>query len=295
MEEKEAERERERGRVRDSGTGKRPVGTGARADGVVHRPQHTQSDTDYPFTTSTSTSRSTTITSVTARVFSNAVLTANLAFRAHSSSPRPGPPSAPAAQATPSSAPCRSTLRPPRPPPLPQQTQTTRCPLTCLRIRRQSRRQHPRRRNTWSPRGHARTRRRSPGCQRWCWRSGLLLLPPKLRQSGRGSGGSGRDGRGKRLWGRTRTTRDGENCTQGSASSRGGLSSSSLYSLPVCASSDLTIVSPSEVPKTPPPRHRRRHALTPSSKCIIEGSGGGGSSALFPPIPRKLSGLFDLP
>ena len=200
MEEKEAERERERGRVRDTGTGKKRAETGAGPDGVVHRPQHTQSDTDYPFTTSTSTSRSTTSSSVTARVFSNAVLTANLAFRAHTSSPRPGPPSTPAAQATPSSAPCRSTLGPPRPPPLVQQTQTTRYPLTCLRLRRQSRRQHPRRRNTWSPRGHARTRRRSPGCQRRCWRSGLLLLlpPPKLRQSGRGSEGSGRDGRGKR-------------------------------------------------------------------------------------------------
>ena len=87
-------------------------------------------------------------------------------------------------------------------------------------------------------------------------------------------------------------------------------------SLPVCASSDLTVVSPSspipasspseggmdasdmplhassqELPQTPPPRTRRRHTLaaTPLTKSV----GTSGGSALFTPTPRKtIGGLF---
>jgi hypothetical protein len=95
-----------------------------------------------------------------------------------------------------------------------------------------------------------------------------------------------------------------------------------VLSLPLCASSDVTVVSPSSslpasspastsdssitpapfssqepaavsIPQTPPPRHRRRHTLTPLTKSAISTSGGG--SALFTPTLRKLSGLFDSP
>ena len=82
-------------------------------------------------------------------------------------------------------------------------------------------------------------------------------------------------------------------------------------SFPVCASSDLTVISPSspipasspsegggdasdvashapsQVPRTPPPRTRRRHTL--ATKNI----GTSGGSALFTPTPRKMmGGLF---
>jgi hypothetical protein len=89
-----------------------------------------------------------------------------------------------------------------------------------------------------------------------------------------------------------------------------------VLSLPVCASSDMPVVSPSSlplalslastfhssitpapfssqapaavsIPKTPPPRHRRRHTLTPLTKSAISASGSG--SVLFTPSPRKLS------
>ncbi|KAF7965754.1 hypothetical protein HWV62_42000 [Athelia sp. TMB] len=64
--------------------------------------------------------------------------------------------------------------------------------------------------------------------------------------------------------------------------------------LPICASSDVTVVaasSPRAPPQTPPPRTRRKHMLTPLTKS--------GGSALFTPSPRKVSGggagLFDSP
>ena len=316
MEEKEAERERERGRVRDTGTGKKRAGTGAGADGIIHRPQHTQSDTDYPFTTSTSTSRSTTTTSVTARVFSNAVLTANLAFRPHTSPPRPTFGSRPFQRAvsfnsTASTSAAASPADDPLPSYVPASAEavTTTAPLPKKYVV-----------PAW-----ARTNTTTQP------RLSEEVLAQRAAAAAAAEAEAERERKERKRRGRKRKEVVGTNenesalagtekeCLQGSASSRGGLSSSSLYSLPVCASSDLTVVSPSsplpvssppfasdasttpfssqdpEVPKTPPPRHRRRHALTPSSKCIMEGSGGDGSSALFTPTPQKLSGLFDSP
>lgn len=71
---------------------------------------------------------------------------------------------------------------------------------------------------------------------------------------------------------------------------------SSPLGLPVCASSDMTIVAPSSPPRgpqTPPPRTRRKHTLTPLTRSV------GGGSGLFTPSPRKGSGggqgLFGTP
>jgi hypothetical protein len=94
--------------------------------------------------------------------------------------------------------------------------------------------------------------------------------------------------------------------------------STNVMALPICASSDVMVVSPSStlpalspsdssgvtptpfpqdapaaVPKTHPPRHRCWHTLTPLSKSIIEASSGG--FALFMPTSRKIVGLFDSP
>src|SRR5882762_290950 len=78
MEEKDAERERER--LRDAATGKKRAGVSSSS---IQRPHmHTQSDMDCPFSSAS--------TSSTSHVFSNSILTANLAFRAaHTSPARP--------------------------------------------------------------------------------------------------------------------------------------------------------------------------------------------------------------
>jgi hypothetical protein len=93
---------------------------------------------------------------------------------------------------------------------------------------------------------------------------------------------------------------------------------SNVLSLPVYASSDVTVVSPSSLlpassptpydattpfsnepcPKTPPPRHRCRHTLPSLSKNAIiasGGAGGGGRSHCSRPLQGKYSTVRSSP
>jgi hypothetical protein len=297
MEEKEAGRERDK--VID---GKKRTTTTTSSMMTI---QHTRSDMDYPFGTP--------------RVFSNSVLTANLAFRPHTSPPRPtfgsgydhpfqralsfgstastsaanSPDSLPVFNAPPSDA-LNSNPNPPKKYVVPAwaRTNTTTQPRLSEEVL----------------------------AQRAAAAAEAEAEAEKERKKRKGRGGRRKSENGKD---KEDEKSAGEGGTKNKQQRPQLGTTSNILSLPVCASSDVTVVSPSSplqasspastsdssatpipfssqdstittCPKTPPPRHRRRHTFTPLSKNAIMASGGGGS-ALFTPTPRKLSGLFDSP
>jgi hypothetical protein len=314
MEEKEAERER--AIAARGGSRKRAIPSSSSSTITTTASssiQHTRSDMDYPFSSSSTTT-------TTSRIFSNSVLTANLAFRPHTSPPRPTFGSGPVFQRavsfggaslssaanspTPNSdalpaATKRTNVNPPKKYVVPvwARTNTTTQPRLSEEVLAQ---------RAAAAAAAAATAEAEAEAEK---------EKEKTKKRGRG---------GKRKNEIENDNKDNNNKEpEGTKKKRPQLGTtmtmtndvySNVLSLPVCASSDVTVVSPSSplpassptsdhafsnepCPKTPPPRHRRRHTLTPLSKNVIttSGGGGGGGSALFTPTPRKLSGLFDSP
>jgi hypothetical protein len=324
MEEKEAERER--AIAARGGSRKRaiPSSSSTITTTASSSIQHTRSDMDYPFSSSSST------TTTTSRIFSNSVLTANLAFRPHTSPPRPTFGSGPVFQravsfgggSTTASLSSAANSPTPNSDALPATTTTSTSTTNVNPPKKYVVPAWARTNTTTQPRLSeevlAQRAAAAAATAAAAAEAEAEAEKEKERTKKRGRGGKRKN---------ENDNKDNNNKEpEGTKKKRPQLGTtttmtndvySNVLSLPVCASSDVTVVSPSSplpsssptsehafsnepCPKTPPPRHRRRHTLTPLSKNVITPSGGGGGgsgggSALFTPTPRKLSGLFDSP